>query len=288
MNTGAFRFFAHGPHKNGTGRLSLGSTTLFGRGDGTRNIGIVLTRTPCALGYYSTGPRIERFTVRAFTSSLGEVRTAPKVLCGFRPNSRIKRNRRSNIHFVTRALGAILHNSVAAAILLRAVTNGNARVNGDFRRLRDVVRHIRLSSGVNIYLSAYRIFSTNCSVIGSLSNILRRFSGVVKVGHLHTLRLGSDGGPFTSRGSHRRGVNLNDVNRGTFRGVMGGGCLHSLPVFLRAPGRLSNCGTRVTLLHSLREWTSYIQHYHALFLWVLFNNVHLHLFFVLLNSTLLI
>lgn len=251
VKTGAFRFFAHGPHNKSTEGVSARSIgTLVGL---VRRGGFsgVLTRTPCAVGLYSTGPRAHRFTLGALASSLGQVRCLPGGLCGFRPNDRAKRNIGTTIRRVNATLGATVFSSVAAAMLLRAVTNGNARINEAFRRLHVVVSHIRQGSGVNTYLSAYRIFSTNCSVIGGLSKILRRFSHMVKLRELGTVRLGSDVGPVNGRGSERRGVNRNCVKVSTFKGVVGGRGLQGLPFFLRAPGRLSNCTGRVSTLEGL-------------------------------------
>lgn len=249
VNTSAFRFFAHGPHKNGTGTIGPRSTTTLGTLVRRRGFTPVLTRTPCAVGPYTTGRGLLRFTRVIVRKSLRVLRCIPKGVCGFRPNDRIGRNTRINVRGVTTLLGDILRGSLRAAILLRAVTNGNARINHDFRRLTTVLDGIRLGRGVNIYLSAYRVFSNNCSVIGSLSNMLTRFSGVVNLRQLGTIRLGSDLGVYNDRGSERTYVNTNGVNLRTLATIVGRPTLHALPFCLRAPGRLPNCTTRVGLLH---------------------------------------
>lgn len=257
VNTSAFRFFAHGPHKDGTGRVSPRSTGGLLRLVRRGHFPYVLTRTPCALGPYSTGRSAERFTLSAVTSSLGEVRFAPGRVCGFRPNDRAKLKIRGNVRLVSYRLGEVLAGKRAAAILLRAVTKGNARINGDFSRLQRVLSHVRLDRGINIYLSAYRIFSTNCSVMGSLSRILASFSEVVNLRGLQTVRVGSDGGPLNDRGSERRYVNGNCVKLSTVGEVIARPILGRLPFCLRAPGSLSNCGTRVRLLHSFYSWAQH-------------------------------
>lgn len=256
LKTAAFTCFAEGPQNNTTGTTSPRSTADL-HGVVTRgNFKHLITRTPCALGLYSTGPSIHSFTHHTLTRSLRAVRLVPKGCCGFRPNSRINRNTSRKVHLVTRNLGRTLRPNRSAYILLRAVTKGNARINEAFRRLTHVVRLARRGRLVNIYLSAYRIDSTKCSISTDLSKILRRFSQIVNLSELGTLRLGSSGGPMNTRGSHRRQLNLNRLNLKYFSTVIHSGHAQSLPVVLRAPGRTTKCTTRVTTLETLTSKTS--------------------------------
>lgn len=104
---------------------------------------------------------------------------------------------------------------------------------------------------VKVYLSAYRIFTTKCSVMGSLSKILRRFSGMLKLRLLETVRLGSDVVPFNSEGSQRTIVNNKRVKVRTLLGIVHRPGLGSLPFCLRAPLSSTKRGRRVTELQSL-------------------------------------
>lgn len=218
----------------------------------------MLYRNTCAVGNTSAGTSIQRFTQATVERSLTGISHLPEYLCGFRPNTRLGRKASVTVPLVTSVIGCtVSRRGLGAAILLRAVTKGKARINHAFRRLTRVVSRMREGSHINIYLSAYRICSNNCSVIGSLSNILGQFSRVIKLRGLGTIRLGSSGGPLNDRGSERRGVKRKAVNARTFTQVVGRPTVERLPFFLRAPGRLPKCGGRVTLLHSLerRRWS---------------------------------
>lgn len=96
-----------------------------------------------------------------------------------------------------------------------------------------------MSSGdqMNIYLSAYRACATNCSVIGSCSGMFRRFSGRMKFGCLHNVRLGSSGGTLNARISHRSDVNRKLVKGTFFRELVRSSEFSGVPLMLRAPSR---------------------------------------------------
>ncbi len=164
------------------------------------------------MGVTSPSRRTETHDVTSLILRLGHYQTLKLPKMGVRPNDFMGMNapRRNYVH-VTSSVGHTLGSIRSISIVLRGATKRKSCLNSQFRRLTLIVRHIRSSTHINIYVSATRLCNTNFSVTSPriFTHAFSSFSGVVKFKHLHKVRFGSALIGYNSRISERTPVNSN-------------------------------------------------------------------------------
>lgn len=234
--TGAFVLCANTPRGAQHGPISRLYVPRTRRQVHRGGVAQFIIRTPCVVGLTGAmGPRIFSLTISFLTGRVRQARTVNDSILVLRPNSRINTKASTKVRRVVRNLGRILSRPSPIHVTLRAVTNGNSRVNGHFRRLTTVCSNIHFPSQLHIYFSAYRIRSTKCSLATGPSLILSRFSGALNGSRVTIFRVGSDGGRGKTTGSQRTGLNINRVKFTPLCRVIRRPSFLAVPGVLRAP-----------------------------------------------------
>ncbi len=125
----------------------------------------VLPRSNCLVGVNSPRRRRHEGDISTFLSRVHHYRRLKLSQLGFRPNSRLHGvDRRSYLHLVTSNVGCTLSRAGNIATMVRGATNRNSGLNCHFRRLHTLVSVVSSGDHINIYVSARRTFTSNCSL----------------------------------------------------------------------------------------------------------------------------